>query len=68
MVNTQIIKDNSALVPEVLSNEHGWIVVYAEENDSPGEVLGFSPVFMVFNVDVFVTINPEKKPAFCHAT
>jgi hypothetical protein len=35
-------------------------VVYADDNGSPGEMLGFSPVFMGFNVDVFVKIDPEK--------
>jgi hypothetical protein len=60
MVTTQILNDNSGVVPEVLSEGPGWIVIHANDDGTAGAVVGYSAVASGYNVDVFVEIAQSK--------
>lgn len=58
-VADQVLEDDGQLViQEVTAAEPGWLVVYADEDGSPGEVLGYSAVEAGLNEDVTVHIDP----------
>lgn len=53
----QEVKDGSVTVPEVVSDGQGWIVIHADQDGSPGQVLGHAAVGPGFNQDVQVEID-----------
>ncbi|MGH2542173.1 MAG: DUF7282 domain-containing protein [Ardenticatenaceae bacterium] len=49
----------TVVVESVVSEGPGWIVIHADNNGSPGAVLGFAPVQDGENTDVEVTLDEE---------
>ena len=55
--NEQEIIDNKVLVSEVVSSGPGWIVIHADDEGKPGQILGYSPVGKGSNTNVVVDID-----------
>ncbi|RPI78255.1 MAG: hypothetical protein EHM41_25725, partial [Chloroflexi bacterium] len=49
--------DNSVLVPAVLSQAEGWLVIHADANGGPGPVLGWAPVVAGLNTNVAIDLG-----------
>jgi hypothetical protein len=47
-------------VATVVSNGPGWVVVHADDNGSPGEVIGYAPVEDGENTDIEVELDPNR--------
>lgn len=58
-VSNQAMMDGKVVVDEVVSHGAGWIVIHANENDSPGPVIGHAAVEDGVNQDVTVEIDAE---------
>ena len=55
--NEQEIIDNKVLVSEVVSSGPGWIVIHADDEGKPGQILGYSSVSKGYNNNVVVDID-----------
>ena len=55
--NDQEIIDNKVLVSEVVSSGPGWIVIHADDEGKPGQILGYSSVGKGSNNNVVVDID-----------
>jgi hypothetical protein len=70
-VSDQTIENDTVVVAKVVSNGPGWIVIHADNNGSPGQVLGHAPVADGENTNVVVDIaqegRTEKLWAMLHA-
>jgi hypothetical protein len=60
-VSDQPIVDNTVTVDQVVSNGPGWIVIHADDNGSPGTVLGHSAVSDGENTNVVVELAAEGR-------
>jgi hypothetical protein len=56
-VADQDIVDNSVVVPQVVSADQGWIVIHADQDGSPGAVIGYAQVAQGENNDVTVEVD-----------
>jgi hypothetical protein len=56
-VTDQKFQDETVTVPEVVSDGQGWIVIHADQDGAPGQVLGRAAVDPGFNQDVKVDID-----------
>lgn len=56
-VSDQEITESSVIVPLVVSDVQGWIVIHADNDGSPGPVIGFAGVAQGENSDVEVEID-----------
>ena len=63
----QKIKDNSVIIEKVVATEQSWIVIHADVNGSPGEVIGHAAVNKGENTDVTVNINTNKTTSILYA-
>jgi len=52
--------DGTVIIANAVSVGPGWVVVFADENGSPGEMLGYAPVRDGLNLDIPVRLRyPE---------
>jgi len=58
-VSDQAIEDSTVTVDTVVSDGPGWIVIHADEDGSPGPVIGQAAVSDGENADVSVEIDTE---------
>lgn len=58
-IEDQQIASGTVTATEVVSEGPGWLVIHAEEDGSPGTVLGQSPVIDGENTSVVVSIDME---------
>lgn len=58
-VEDQAIEDGMVTVPRVVSDGQGWIVIHADDDGSPGPVIGYAQVSDGANNDVSVEIDTE---------
>jgi hypothetical protein len=56
-VMDQAIEDSTVVVPGVISDGPGWIVIHADQDGAPGPVIGHSVVSDGVNTDVSVEID-----------
>ncbi len=61
-VGTQPIVDSRVVIPLVVSDGPGWLVIHAEAGGKPGPVIGYSPVRDGTNTDVAVTVDTARAP------
>lgn len=67
-VTDQVLGDDGQLIiSQVTATEPGWVVIYADEEGSPGEVLGYSAVGEGQNQDIMVRIEPLAATETLHA-
>ena len=59
-VADQEVVEGSVVVPEVISDGQGWIVIHADADGAPGPVVGYSAVANGKNMEVKVMIDEEK--------
>jgi plastocyanin len=50
--------DNTVIVPLVIAEQPGWIVIHADEDGSPGAPIGYAAVEQGLNMDVSVPVDP----------
>lgn len=60
LATDQEIANESVMVPLVVSEGAGWMVIHADENGTPGPILGQSPVAAGVNANVTVQIAVEN--------
>lgn len=58
-VMDQAIEDSTVVVPEVISDGQGWMVIHADEDGAPGPVIGHAAVSDGVNTDVSVEIDVD---------
>lgn len=56
-VSDQEIRNDTVVVDRVVSDGPGWIVIHADDNGAPGDVVGYSTVVDGENADVSVQID-----------
>jgi plastocyanin/Cu/Zn superoxide dismutase len=59
-VMDQEISNGTVMVPEVVSDGQGWIVIHADQDNAPGEVIGHAAVSDGDNENVSVEIDIQK--------
>ncbi len=67
IVKNQDGEDGKITIQTVIAAKKGWLVIHADENGEPGEVVGFSPVKEGINDNILVNINIEKSKSKLHA-
>lgn len=58
-VSDQAIEDGTVTVDRVVSDGPGWIVIHADNNGAPGDVIGWAAVEDGENLDVVVEIDVD---------
>jgi hypothetical protein len=58
-VEDQAIVDGAVTIDRVVSDGPGWIVIHADNNGAPGDVLGWTAVMDGENTDVVVDIDMD---------
>ncbi len=58
-VSDQEVMDGTVVVDLVVSDGPGWIVIHADDDGSPGEVIGYEAVSDGENMDVEVEIDTD---------
>lgn len=59
-VGAQGIRNGRVVIRSVESSEPGWLVVHAESNGAPGEVIGYTRVREGTNSHVSVSIDSDR--------
>lgn len=59
--------DATVTVASVSAPEPGWVVIHADEDGEPGEILGFQPVDAGESTDVRVELDPTRLTGTLHA-
>ncbi len=59
-VHDQDVRSGVILVDAVTTTEPGWVVFYKNANFTPGEIVGFAPVYPGVNTNVKATIDTLK--------
>jgi plastocyanin len=57
MVRDQQVIDGTVLVPEAVIATPGWLVIHADQNGSPGPVLGYTPLQEGTNQEVVIELD-----------
>ena len=61
-VSDQELRDDGRLIVErVEVNQPGWLVIYADDNDEPGEILGYTEIPAGVTEDVAVEVEAEDQ-------
>ena len=66
-VGEQKLVDDSVTVSSVVAEEDGWLVIHADNDGKPGEVLGHTQVHKGLNIEVTIAIDGSKAVDFLHA-
>lgn len=66
-VNDQAIENDSVTIQQVVSQGPGWLVIHADDNGSPGPVLGHSAVTDGVNENVVVQLDAAGRTETLHA-
>lgn len=67
-VTDQVLEDDGQLViEEVIAAEPGWIVLYTDQDGSPGELLGFAAVEEGQNETITIQLDPLAATDTLHA-
>lgn len=59
-IRDQDIRSGVILVDAITTTEPGWVVFYKNPNFTPGEIIGYAPVYPGVNTNVKVTLNTPK--------
>jgi hypothetical protein len=59
-VRDQNVGSGIILVDAITATEPGWVVFYKNPNFTPGEIVGFAPVYSGVNTNVKATIDTTK--------
>ncbi len=59
-VSDQEIKDGTVTIAKVVSDGPGWLVIHADSDGKPGEVIGHAPVNDGENTNVTIQIDTSK--------
>ena len=66
-VSNQAFEDGMVTIDRVVSDGPGWVVIHADDNGSPGQVLGQSAVTDGENTDVQVEVDTDGATETLHA-
>lgn len=66
-VSDQTVKNGSIVIPEVVSDGPGWIVIHIQADGKPGPVIGYTRVTSGWNRDVGVKIDESRITATLYA-
>jgi glucose/arabinose dehydrogenase len=66
-VEDQAVEDGMVTVASVTSDGPGWLVIHADDNGAPGEVLGYTALEDGENMDVVVDIDTDLATETLHA-
>jgi hypothetical protein len=50
--------DGRLVIDRVVANQPGWLVIYADDNGQPGQVLGYAEIAQGVNEGVVVEVDP----------
>jgi hypothetical protein len=67
VTDQELADDGSIFVDKVVAIEPGWIALHADQDGTPGELLGFAPVDRGENEDVAVKLNWRVATPTLHA-
>ena len=59
-ISDQNLDSGIILLDSVTTDQNGWVVIYKNPNLTPGEIVGFAPVYIGTNTHVKVTIDTSK--------
>ena len=59
-IHDQDVRSGVILVDAVTTTEPGWVVFYKNPNLTPGEIVGYAPVYPGVNANVKATIDTKK--------
>lgn len=59
-IHNQDVRSGVILVDVITTTEPGWVVFYKDPNFTPGEIVGYAPVYPGVNTNVKATINTTK--------
>ncbi|CAG0936733.1 hypothetical protein TFLX_05621 [Thermoflexales bacterium] len=59
-VHDQDVRSGFILVDAITTTQPGWVVFYKNPNFTPGEIVGFAPVYSGVNTNVKATIDTPK--------
>jgi hypothetical protein len=60
IVKDQSIVDNQVIIPKVVSDGPGWLVIHLDIDGKPAAVIGYAAVHDGVNTDVAVTVDSQK--------
>jgi hypothetical protein len=67
-VSDQVLHDDGLLsIDRVAANQPGWIVVHADADGRPGDILGYTEIAQGVNQGVAVAVDPLQSTALLHA-
>jgi len=59
-VHNQDVRSGVILADAITTTEAGWVVFYKDPNFTPGEIVGYAPVYPGVNTNVKATIDTAK--------
>ncbi len=59
-VKDQSIVNNKVIIPKVVSDGPGWLVIHLDIDGKPGAVIGYAAVHFGVNNNVAVTVDSQK--------
>jgi hypothetical protein len=59
-IHNQDVRSGMILVDAITTTEPGWVVFYKNPNFTPGEIVGYAPVYPGVNTNVKATIDTAK--------
>jgi hypothetical protein len=60
IVKDQSIVNNQVIIPKVVSDGPGWLVIHLDVDGKPGAVIGYAAVHDGVNTNVAVTVDSQK--------
>lgn len=67
VADQELADEDLIFIDRVVATEPGWITIQADQDDSPGEVLGFAPVDRGENENVAIKLNWREASPTLHA-
>jgi hypothetical protein len=66
-IEDQEIVDDKVIVKQAISAGQGWIVIHADNEGSPGTILGYSPISHGVNTDIEVKLSSSDRTSVMYA-
>ena len=60
LIVDQDVVDGEVIVARATVNGPGWVVVYADEDGEPAEVIGYAPLMNGINANIMVDLDLKK--------
>lgn len=67
VADQELSDDGSIFIDEVVASEPGWLALQADQNDTPGKLLGFAPVDKGENDGLAIKLNWHEASPTLHA-